>query len=88
MSKTTDLPNQAEYADDCFFIPSVITLVGWLPSLIAATGEHCGRCRVAWNSTSDNENLPFTQVRNAATDKQNGEGRRLPLYKTAQLNIF
>jgi hypothetical protein len=28
-SKTTDFPNQAEYADDCFFIPSVITLVGW-----------------------------------------------------------
>ncbi len=48
MSKTTDLPNQAEYADDCFFILSVITLVGWLPSLIAGTGE-----RVALRKTAE-----------------------------------
>jgi hypothetical protein len=32
--------------------------------------------------------LPLTQVGDAATDKQNGEGRRLPLFKTAQSKIF
>jgi hypothetical protein len=45
-------------------------------------------CRVAWNSTSDNASLPLIQVGNAATDKQNGEGSRLRLYKTAQSKIF
>jgi len=45
-------------------------------------------CRVAWNSASDNESLTLSQVGNAATGKQNGQDRRLPLHKTAQLNIF
>jgi hypothetical protein len=59
MSKTTDLPNQAEYADDCFFIPFVITLVGWLPSLIAATCE-----RVAPRKTAElhGTRLQITEV--------------------------
>ena len=72
-----------------FFYP-VCDHVGWLPSLIAVTGE-CRAAedrRVAWNSTPDNARLPLAQVGNGATDKQNGEGRRLPLYKTTQLNIF
>ncbi len=91
MSKTTDLPNQAEYADDCFLIPSVITLVGRPPSLIAATGERVALRKTAelqWNSTSDNASLPLTQIGNAATEKQNGEGSRLSLCKTAQSKIF
>jgi hypothetical protein len=91
MSKTTDLPNQAEYADDCFFIPFVITLVGWLPSLIAATGERVAPpedCRVAWNSTSDYKSLPLTQVGNAATDKQNGEGRPAATVQNSTVEYF
>jgi hypothetical protein len=59
------------------------------PSLIVGTGERIARrkdYRVAWNS-SFNANLPLTQVRNAATEKQNGEGSSPPLRKTAQVEI-
>jgi hypothetical protein len=74
-----------------FFIPFVITLVGWLPSLIAATGERVAPRKTAELHGTRRQITKVSLSPKSATPQRISrmeKAARLPLYKTAQLNIF